>query len=110
MEKVLIAHKQSFRYSLKKRVFNSRFLILMIIPAIIFYALFCYVPMYGVLLSFARYSPRIGIFASITQNWIGFKNFEYIFKFPDFWKAFGNTLFIGTIKVVISFISAGQLN
>ncbi len=106
MEKVLIKTKQSFKFSLKKRFLNSRFLMLMIIPAIIFYAVFNYVPMYGVLLSFSRYSPRLGLMGSIFQNWIGFQNFEFIFNFPDFWNAFKNTLIIGSIKVVISFISA----
>ena len=106
MEKVLIKTKQSFKFSLKKRFLNSRFLMLMIIPAIIFYAVFNYVPMYGVLLSFARYSPRLGLMGSIFQNWIGFQNFDFIFHFPDFWNAFRNTVFIGSIKVVISFVSA----
>ena len=78
----------------------------MIIPAIIYYAIFCYIPMYGVLISFTKYSPSIGIFGSIFTRWIGFDNFKYIFELPGFWIAFRNTLIIGTIKVVISFLSA----
>ena len=106
MEKVLIKEKQSFKYSLKKRIVSSRFLIMMIIPAIIYYAIFCYIPMYGVLIAFTKYSPRLGIMGSITQNWIGFANFKYIFEFPGFWNAFKNTLIIGSIKIVISFVAA----
>ena len=106
MEKVLIAEKQSFKYSLKKRILASRFLILMIIPAIIYYALFCYVPMYGVLIAFTKYSPKLGIMGSIFNNWLWFDNFRYIFEFPGFWIAFRNTLIIGSIKIVISFVSA----
>ena len=106
MEKVLIAEKQSFKHSLKKKIHASRFLIMMIIPAIIYYAVFCYVPMYGVLVAFTRYSPRLGIMGSIVERWIGFDNFVYIFNFPNFWNAFKNTLIIGSIKIVISFTSA----
>lgn len=106
MEKVLIKDKQSFKYSLKKRFLSSRFLIVMIIPAIIFYAIFNYIPMYGVLLSFARFSPRIGMMQSIFQNWIGFDNFVYIFQMDGFWNALKNTVFIGSLKIVISFLSA----
>ena len=106
MEKVLIKTKQSFKYSMKKRFLSSRFLILMIIPAIIFYAVFNYIPMYGVLISFTKYSPRLGLIGSIFQNWIGFNNFKYIFEFEGFWDAFRNTLIIGSIKVIISFLSA----
>ncbi len=106
MEKVLIKTKQSFKFSLKRNFINSRYLILMIIPAVIFYAIFSYIPMYGVLLSFTKYSPRLGIIGSIFQQWIGFQNFDTIFHFPGFWTAFRNTVMIGSIKVVISFLSA----
>lgn len=106
MEKVLIAEKQSFKFSLKKKIHASRFLIMMIIPAIVYYAIFCYVPMYGVLIAFTRYSPNLGIMGSVTDRWIGFDNFRYIFEFPGFWNAFKNTLIIGSIKIIISFLSA----
>ena len=78
----------------------------MIIPAIIYYAIFCYVPMYGVLIAFTKYSPRLGIIGSVINNWIGFDNFLYIFHYPKFWEAFWNTLLIGSCKVLISFVSA----
>ena len=106
MEKVLIKTKQSFKFSLRKRFLSSRFLILMIIPAIIFYAVFNYIPMYGVLISFTKYSPRLGLMGSIFQNWIGFDNFIHIFEYEGFWDAFKNTVIIGSIKVFISFVSA----
>ncbi len=106
MERILIARKQSRSYSLKNRVKSSRFLIMMIIPAIVYYVLFCYVPMYGVLLSFAYYSPRAGILGSVFTNWVGFDNFMKIFELPEFWRAFGNTMLIGSLKIVISFVSA----
>ena len=106
MEKVLIKDKQSFKFSLKKRVHASRFLIMMIIPAIIYYAIFCYIPMYGVLIAFTKYSINLGIWGSITQRWIGFDNFQHIFEMPDFWNVFWNTIKIGSIKIVISFVSA----
>lgn len=106
MEKILIKDKQRKRFSLKKKIHASRFLLLMIIPAVIYYVLFCYVPMYGVLISFTQYSPRLGITGSIFNRWIGFENFRYIFEFPGFWNAFKNTLIIGSVKIVISFVSA----
>ena len=106
MEKVLIKQKQGFGYRFKRQLYNSRFLIIMIIPAIVYYALFCYVPMYGVFIAFTEYSLDEGITGSIFNHWIGMKNFEFIFKYPGFWKVFGNTVLIGTIKVIISFLSA----
>ena len=106
MEKVLICKKQGFFYSLKKRLKASKFLIVMIIPAIIYYAVFCYIPMYGVLISFTDYSSYLGIFGSVANRWVGFGNFVEIFHYPGFWPAFRNTIFIGSLKIIISFVSA----
>ena len=106
MEKVLITEKQSFKYSLKKKIHASRFLILMIIPAIIYYVVFCYIPMYGILISFTYYSPSLGIMGSVFNNWVGFDNFLRIFKQENFWKVIGNTVLIGGLKIIISFVSA----
>ena len=106
MEKVLIKEKQSFKFSLKKRFINARFLLLMIIPAVVFYAIFNYIPMYGVLIAFTKFSPKLGIMGSIVNNWIGFDNFKVVFEFDGFWTAFRNTVIIGSIKIVISFLGA----
>ncbi len=107
MEKVLISKKQSFKYSFKKKFLSSRFLMLMILPAIIFYAVFNYIPMYGILIAFTNYSPRAGILGSALTRWVGFENFRYIFEdLPGFWQALGNTALIGGAKIIISFVSA----
>ena len=106
MNRVLIKQRQGFGHRIKTQIRHSGFLIMMIIPAIIYYAVFCYIPMYGILISFTKYSPYLGIMGSITNNWIGFDNFKFIFNYPGFWKAFRNTVFIGTLKVLIAFVSA----
>ena len=103
MELVTIRHKRSFGHLAKLRLKKSGFLIAMIIPAIAFYAIFCYVPMYGVLMAFQKYYPKLGIFGS---KWIGFDNFRTIFKDPYFWTVLLNTIKIGTIKIVLAFLGA----
>ena len=75
----------------------------MIIPAIIFYIVFCYVPMYGILMAFKDFRPKLGIWDS---PWNGVENFIKVFEEPKFWLAFRNTLIIGSIKIVISFLGA----
>ena len=49
-------------------------------PGLIVMILFRYLPMSGLLLAFKRFSVRDGIFGS---EWIGFKNFEFLFKTTD---------------------------
>ena len=103
MELVTIRHKRSFGHLAKLRIKKSGFLIAMIIPAIAFYAIFCYVPMYGILMAFQKYYPKLGIFGS---KWIGFDNFKVIFNDPYFWTVLLNTIKIGTIKIVLAFVGA----
>ena len=103
MELVTIHRKRSFGHTAKLRFKKSGFLIAMIIPAIVFYAIFCYVPMYGILMAFQKYYPKLGIFGS---KWIGFDNFKTIFDDPYFWTVLLNTIKIGSIKIVLAFLGA----
>ena len=82
---------------------RDKYLIMMIIPAIVFYILFCYVPMYGVLMAFQKFNPKVGIFGS---KFVGFANFVKVFEDEKFWLSFRNTLIIGSVKIVISFLGA----
>ena len=103
MELTTIAVRNNPFRKLGARLNRSKFLILMIIPAIIFYIVFCYVPMYGVLMAFQKFNPKVGIFGS---NFVGINNFITIFDDAKFWLAFRNTLIIGSVKIVISFLGA----
>ena len=85
------------------KLWRSKYLVLMIIPVIAFYIVFCYVPMYGVLMAFQKFNPKVGIFGS---SYVGFDNFVKVFEDAKFWLAFRNTLIIGSVKIVISFLGA----
>ena len=103
MELTTIARRNNPFRKLGGRIARSKYLLLMIFPAIIFYAIFNYVPMYGVLMAFQKFNPKLGIFGS---SYIGFQNFQKVFEEPKFWLAFRNTLIIGSVKIVISFLGA----
>ena len=103
MELTTIARRNNPFRKLGGRVWRSKYLILMILPAIAFYIIFCYIPMYGILMAFQDFNPKMGIFGS---EWVGFENFTKVFEEPKFWLAFRNTLIIGSIKIVISFLGA----
>ena len=82
---------------------RSKYLIMMILPAVAFYIIFCYIPMYGILMAFQKFNPKVGIFGS---KFVGFDNFLKVFDDAKFWLAFRNTLIIGSVKIVISFLGA----
>ena len=103
MELVTIARRNNAFRKFGGKVMRSKYLILMIIPAIIFYIIFNYIPMYGIVMAFKDFNPKIGI---IGSPWNGFENFAKVFEEPKFWLAFKNTLIIGSIKIVVSFLGA----
>ena len=103
MELVTIAKRNNFFRKFGSKFLRSKYLCLMIIPAIVFYILFCYVPMYGILIAFQDYNSKLGIFGS---KWVGFANFTRVFESKNFWPIFGNTLIISSVKIVLSFLGA----
>ena len=75
-------------------------LYLMLLPAVIYYILICYVPIAGNVLAFKDYSFRKGIWGS---PWVGWKYFKMFFQSYDCWRLIRNTLHIGFIKCILEF-------
>jgi putative aldouronate transport system permease protein len=86
--------------SVFKRIQNDWLLYAMIIPILIWYIIFCYVPMSGITLAFKNYRYDMGMFGS---PWIGFQHFEKMFKDAEFWRAFKNTLIFSFGKLLFNF-------
>lgn len=64
-------------------------LYLLILPAVIYLAIFNYAPMYGLQIAFKNFRPSRGFSGSA---WVGFKHFSRFLSYPNFWKIIGNTL------------------
>ena len=75
-------------------------LYLFLLPGLIYFVLFKYVPMYGVIIAFQDYSPFLGITGS---EFVGFKHFERFFTDDEFFTVFRNTLLISVYKLVWGF-------
>lgn len=75
-------------------------LVLMLLPIIVYFIIFKYVPMYGVTLAFKDYNIREGI---IGSPWVGLKYFEKAFSSRLFLRSVRNTLIISLMQLVISF-------
>lgn len=102
MNKTLISKQNKMSTRLKKDASKSKYLWLMIFPAIVYYVVFCYVPMYGILIAFKDYYPKKGITGSAWT----LENFNFLFDDPDFWRVLRNTVVIGAAKIIISFFAA----
>jgi len=103
MELTTIVKRNNPFRKLGGKIMRSKYLIMMILPAVAFYIIFCYIPMYGILMAFQKFNPKVGIFGS---KFVGFDNFLKVFDDAKFWLAFRNTLIIGSVKIVISFLGA----
>lgn len=79
---------------------KSYMLYIFLLPAVIMVAIFCYAPMYGVLMAFQNYSPSKGILGS---PWVGFEWFERFFNMPRFWQILGNTLTLSVYSLIVGF-------
>ena len=83
------------------RIFSRyKYSFILLIPGVLFFIIFHYIPMYGVLIAFKDYSPFLGFFKSA---WVGFKHFESFFLNPYFGRMLRNTLSINIIGLLIAF-------
>ena len=86
--------------SLGSRMLQYWPLYVMLLPAIIYYILICYVPMAGNILAFKEYSFKKGIWGS---DFVGLRYLEAFFKSYDCIRLIKNTLTVGFIKCILEF-------
>ena len=84
---------------LLKNTIKFRQLVLMGLPAFLYFALFSYVPMYGVILAFKRYNFADGILGS---PWAGLANFEFFYKSGRMFTLTWNTFYYNILFLVIN--------
>jgi putative aldouronate transport system permease protein len=85
------------RTSLRKQIFKSWQLYLMLILPVGYLLLFSYYPMYGIQIAFREYRPKHGITGS---EWVGLKHFIDFFSDPMFRDVFGNTIKVSLYSFV----------
>lgn len=78
-------------------------LYVMLIPGLILLGIFNYGPMYGVKIAFQNYNPGLGFDRS---PYVGFQNFEFLFKLPQFRLLLRNSLVIAVSKLITLQVSA----
>ena len=77
-------------------------LALMFLPCAVYYFIFDYIPMGGLMIAFKDYSIQDGILGS---PWVGFQHFEILFGGIEFLMVIKNTLLISIIKIILGFLA-----
>ena len=83
-----------------KQIRKNWDLYLLILPVIVYFVIFEYYPMYGVVIAFKDFIATKGILGS---PWVGFKHFERFFDSYYFWRLIKNTLGIGIYELLVGF-------
>ncbi|GIP31671.1 sugar ABC transporter permease [Paenibacillus sp. J2TS4] len=101
IDKIVVSPKsKGLQYTLKKDFRKNWFVYLLAVPVIVWYIIFCYGPMWGVMIAFKDYKPLLGFAES---DWVGFKHFIDFFTGPYFWRVVKNTLLLNVWGIVFGF-------
>lgn len=92
--------KKTARARMWKQIRKNKAVYLMILPVVLYYLLFHYKPMYGIIIAFMDYSPRKGVLGS---NWVGLQHFQDFFGGYYFWRLLRNTLKLSFATLLIGF-------
>lgn len=85
---------------LLREIWKHKVFYLFMLPGVIWFLIFAYVPLYGLTLAFKDYHFDLGMFRS---PWVGFKYFHEFFVFYQFKDIIRNTLVISSLKLLIGF-------
>src|SRR5690606_27613153 len=91
-------------YSPKKKtlatVWNYRYAYLLILPGVLFFIIYRYIPMLGNVIAFQEYSPFLGFTGS---EWVGMKHFAKIFGDTEIIRVLTNTLILSFLQILFAF-------
>ncbi|WP_274648580.1 ABC transporter permease [Paenibacillus humicola] len=79
---------------------RDKYLYLLILPGVLYFIMFKYIPMWGVIIAFQDYSPYMGM---LHSQWVGLEHFVRFFSNPDFALLFRNTMMISLLNLIFFF-------
>ncbi len=91
--------------SLKTRAKLKRFIpiYIMMLPGLVYLFINNYMPLPGLVIAFKQYNAKLGIYGS---KFVGFKNFEYLFKTSDAWVITRNTILYNVAFIIVNTVMA----
>lgn len=73
---------------------------LLVLPGLLYFITFQYLPLFGYVIAFQDYLPFVGF---ANSDWVGLDNFRQMFSDPRFWNAVSNTLIISGLQLILYF-------
>lgn len=91
---------------------NDIELTILALPTTIWYVLFCFLPMFGLVIAFKNYKVTPGksfVYNVFHSEWVGFKNFDFLFKSNDLFVILRNTIAYNFVFIVLGTVLAVTL-
>lgn len=95
--------RQRTARNMLRTVYKYRFYYLLAVPGIVFFLVFRYLPMYGVIIAFKDINPFSGLDGVLHEPFVGLKHFRNFLSSYFFWNIMGNTLIISGLKLLWGF-------
>lgn len=86
-----------------KHVRRDRYLILMMVPVVLYYVIFAYLPMTGLWISFTEFTAGQGLAGLFTGKFVGLKWFKQFFESPYAWRLIRNTFLLSFYSLIFGF-------
>lgn len=83
-----------------RRLRRNMWLYIMVLPGLLYFLIFKYAPMFGLVIAFQNFKPFKGIAGS---EWVGFEHFNRLFTEPDFLHILSNTLILFGLNLLFFF-------
>nr|WP_233163007.1 MULTISPECIES: ABC transporter permease subunit [unclassified Cohnella] len=83
-----------------RRAFRNRYLYLMSLPFVAWAFVFTYLPLWGWLMAFQKYNPKLAVW---ERDWVGFDNFRMLFQDETFYLVMRNTLAMSVMSLIAGF-------
>jgi putative aldouronate transport system permease protein len=85
---------------IKRDFIRNKSAYLLALPVLLFFIIFNYIPMAGIILGFEKFTPKAGVFLS---EWVGLKNFINFFSSYYFWRLLRNTFLLSFFDLLFNF-------
>lgn len=96
----IMASKNSFSYRFVKAFKRDKYLFLLFLPIFIWYCVFCYAPLAGIVIAFQDFRPGMGMFGG---EWVGLKWFQQFFQSAFAWRLIRNTALLAGYSIIFGF-------
>ncbi len=81
-------------------IWKARWLYILMLPGLLYFIIYKYIPMFGTVMAFQNYQPMAGF---LKSRWVGLYNFQRFFSEPSFWMLMKNTFVLAFYNVILFF-------